>query len=660
MLVCTATPPLHCSQMHAHVDHDLTWLAQNLLQNANCMFSLFICSPSCSTHSSSPLLPPSCCRPPLPQVPLLGIRLCAVLLCGSPWHSELSLNVRGLHAPGKRHNLYRELDRLRGDIVFLQETHLTHTTSVKLFSPQYPVWYYSLSEIHKAKGVAIGFRGGVSFKMESMLSDPTGRFLFLRGNPGGMLCTLAILYAPNRDQASFIASTLKKLRNFARSCVILAGDFNTPLEPSIDTSQGKSCISQKRLLYIRRRLFDSQLMDVWRITHPKERDYTHYSQIHHSYSRIDLFFIDHHHLSLVIKAEIETSPIADQAPITLKLTIPSMPRRITNWKLNDTLNNEDIDKKMIGEELNLYFKENTHPDTSPGVLWEAHKAHIRGKLIELGSRKKREYTHQQMELIQDISVLEQQHKANQAQAVLHTLTLKREELKALLHMEHKRHARVVAQRFHEWGNKPGRLLARSLQQKKNASFIDEIKKISSDHLVHETSAIAKEFQTFYQHLYHVQNMVTDRETRKTLIHDYLSQANLLKLPSDTLDALEGEFTASEFRIALKAMAKGKAPGPDGFTVSYYRTFADILLPRLTSYANANSAGETLRPETLHVHITVIPKSGKDPSNCGSYRPISLLNLDAKLYAKVMANRLMPLIPRWVSTDQTGFIPGREV
>lgn len=44
---------------------------------------------------------------------------------------------------------------------------------------------------------------------------------------------------------------------------------------------------------------------------------------------------------------------------------------------------------------------------------------------------------------------------------------------------------------------------------------------------------------------------------------------------------------------------------------------------------------------------------------GATSPISLLNIDAKLYAKVIANRLLPLIPRWVSSEQTGSIPGRE-
>lgn len=159
--------------------------------------------------------------------------------------------------------------------------------------------------------------------------------------------------------------------------------------------------------------------------------------------------MDHHHLALLIDTTIETSTLSDHAPITLKLKIPSIPHKTTNWKLNDLLISEEIDKKMINDELQHYFRDNSHPEISPGTLWEAHKAFIRGKFIELGSRKKRERLHQQSELIHEIADLERQHKSGLSLAVFNTLSKKGEELKTLLHLDRKRQFRIVAQCLHE-------------------------------------------------------------------------------------------------------------------------------------------------------------------------------------------------------------------
>ncbi|XP_068089234.1 vomeronasal type-2 receptor 26-like [Hyperolius riggenbachi] len=59
------------------------------------------------------------------------------------------------------------------------------------------------------------------------------------------------------------------------------------------------------------------------------------------------------------------------------------------------------------------------------------------------------------------------------------------------------------------------------------------------------------------------------------------------------------------------------------------------------------------------HITVIPKPEKDPNYCVNYRPISLINIDLKLFAKMLAERLKPLLPKIIHTDQAGFVSGRE-
>lgn len=50
---------------------------------------------------------------------------------------------------------------------------------------------------------------------------------------------------------------------------------------------------------------------------------------------------------------------------------------------------------------------------------------------------------------------------------------------------------------------------------------------------------------------------------------------------------------------------------------------------------------------------VIPKPNKDPELCASYRQISLLNVDAKIITKILANRLNLVILSLVHGDQMG-------
>lgn len=107
------------------------------------------------------------------------------------------------------------------------------------------------------------------------------------------------------------------------------------------------------------------------------------------------------------------------------------------------------------------------------------------------------------------------------------------------------------------------------------------------------------------------------------------------------------------------MKPGKSPGHDCFTTQYYKKFLPQLSGPFLSTFNVLPEATTQPTSLLEAHIVVLPKGDRDPTIVSNYRPISLLNVDIKLYAKILANRLSTLLPSWISLDQVGFVPGRE-
>jgi hypothetical protein len=106
----------------------------------------------------------------------------------------------------------------------------------------------------------------------------------------------------------------------------------------------------------------------------------------------------------------------------------------------------------------------------------------------------------------------------------------------------------------------------------------------------------------------------------------------------------------------KSFPKNKSPGPDKFSADFYQTFKEELISTLLKFFHKTEREGTLPNSFYKASITLILKPDKDTSKKENYRPVSLMNIEAKILKKIMANQIQKHI-RKIIHNQVGFIPG---
>ena len=179
----------------------------------------------------------------------------------------------------------------------------------------------------------------------------------------------------------------------------------------------------------------------------------------------------------------------------------------------------------------------------------------------------------------------------------------------------------------------------------------------------ERDAAAERLATYYEDLF--APVPTDAAAQATIL-----AVTPQRLGPDAVTAAEGPagapaLTFQCFATAVAGAPRGKRPGSDGLPYEFYAAFeADVAPLVLAAFQEAFDDAHAPSPLSLSQRtglITRIHKGGGKPlEDCDSFRPITLLNCDYKLAARIIATRLGSPVNDILTVTQTAFVPGRDI
>lgn len=619
-----------------------------------------------------------------------------------------TLNVRGFgEHPDKVAATVAWAAASEFDVVFLQEASTGSATPLAYAAQQLHTdltwrgWSFYAPGPPKARGcwMLLKHSSHVQDPQQRVVANADGRILRvdlqLAGHPTTLLCVYAPATAAERVGFYSHAGPLAVcLAEVGERLVLLGGDFNCCVEAADYQGnrggRGRQRAGEAGARALQRLMQAHGLVDVWRHSNgPAAVDVTHVST-HHTAARLDRWLVSEQAVEWVSSVRsLAARPLhTDHSPVTLSLALPL---RVQLGKGRPCISSQVYDCPELEQRVTQILQSAAdHLGQGPGVragttfyrdLWEDTKRRVHIAAEQWTRDQRAEWLTQQAVWEANAAAAKHGFMAAPDAATAAAAAAVWATAAALPAAEFSRRGRrwvtACGVLDHLYGYSQGAFYAyEKAKPPPSPQFVSSIALPQGGVADLTTLAGTHAALTAFQQRFSAAEpggqfraRVCDLQARQQLLDTLPARLSPAQAAAAEGPDGSGVLTVQELAAALQCMARGVAPGQDGLTVEFYLHFKQRALvlwqaaleEAFWAHGPAAQQAEAPLAAFLQAIFTMIHKPGKPAEQVTSYRPIALLNVDVRIAARALADRLqMPLEEVLIDISQSAFVAHRDI
>ena len=539
--------------------------------------------------------------------------------------------------------LLGELKTLGVDVAAVQETHFTCGTDCRVLESDFNV--FSAYGSRTSVGVSLLVGRSLDADVDVVFAGDGGRLVVADVAVKSFKFRLVAVYAPNIvvERVSFFRRLAPFLDDTKR--LVLMGDWNAIIDPKIDkVGRGARrvgrCESSLAGLMTRH-----DLVDRFRLDHPGREMWTWLDSSPSAKvaSYLDRVLVRRADIDFVSCPTFHLIAWTDHKLVRVSLRLANRPSLAGYWKFNTSL----LEIRDFRDRLESLIQRALVGAVTGNRWWGSLKHRIRDFATKYGRQLNLDRTKEAKSIDDRLS-----------RAVAGGDSLNVELARGDLERESSERYKgyVVRSRLKRVLNEAVKTNATAREEEVRRfpdRYIGSVK-APDGRLLRSAREIRDAFRAHFQDRF---ARCTDLPLRE--FRSYL--ADFPRLGVAEAASCEGVVTECEVRDALKQVGLNKSPGLDGLPYEVYLRMSHMFVPILTDMFNHWFTQGAIPGSVTKGVITLLKKGGRHVwEGLDDYRPITLLNTELKILARVLANRLQLVISDLIGSEQTFAVKGRSI